>query len=55
MCIFAPITISRQMKKKSILYFAPQSEWSILDNMELICTSPAEGGLEGIGEEDLTI
>ena len=31
------------MKKKSILYFAPQSEWSILDNMELICDSYSSG------------
>lgn len=31
------------MKKKSILYSAPQSEWSNLDTMELICDSYISG------------
>ena len=40
------------MKKKSILYFAPQSEWSILDTLELVCDSYSSG-IEDFEYEDL--
>ena len=40
------------MKKKSILYFAPQSDWSALDTLELICDS-YNSGIDDMEYEDV--
>lgn len=37
------------------LYLPPECEAEIMTPVELICTSPTEGGLEGTSDEDWVI
>lgn len=54
-CIFADTyhVISLMTKQKQ--YFPPECEYEETIVSGLICTSPEEGGLEGIDYEDLVI
>ena len=36
------------------LYLQPECEVEITSLVDLLCQSPVDGGLEGLGEDDLT-
>ena len=41
--------------KKEFLYTEPQSEELSVLGLEMMCTSPEEGGLEGVEDEDWVV
>ena len=51
--IFAILTMQRSMMMK-ITYSAPECEYIASLWADLLCTSPDNGGVEGIGYEDWT-
>ena len=54
-CTFAFIQYRRPNMRIERLYLPPECEYEVTSPEELICTSPTEGGLEGITEEDWVI